>query len=100
MHVCSRARRARAAAWRSTGRRPSTRGHSRSDRLRASSSFFHKRPYPEVETGCTNFRSLGPFTILFHYAGKRQEVFEGRSEERREGKECVSTCKSRWWPLR
>src|SRR3546814_16211144 len=22
----------------------------------------------------------------------------GRSEERREGKECVSTCRSRWWP--
>src|SRR3546814_16621800 len=21
-----------------------------------------------------------------------------RSEERREGKECVSTCRSRWWP--
>src|SRR3546814_15562714 len=23
---------------------------------------------------------------------------EGRSEERRVGKECVSTCRSRWWP--
>src|SRR3546814_15929115 len=23
---------------------------------------------------------------------------EGRSEERRVGKECVSTCSSRWWP--
>src|SRR3546814_12970204 len=23
---------------------------------------------------------------------------EGRSEERREGKECVSTCRYRWWP--
>src|SRR3546814_9107863 len=23
---------------------------------------------------------------------------EMRSEERREGKECVSTCRSRWWP--
>src|SRR3546814_16421906 len=23
---------------------------------------------------------------------------QGRSEERRVGKECVSTCKSRWWP--
>src|SRR3546814_14977498 len=22
----------------------------------------------------------------------------GRSEERRVGKECVSTCRSRWWP--
>src|SRR3546814_13359821 len=24
--------------------------------------------------------------------------FIGRSEERRVGKECVSTCRSRWWP--
>src|SRR3546814_16922591 len=23
---------------------------------------------------------------------------QGRSEERRVGKECVSTCRSRWWP--
>src|SRR3546814_14989618 len=23
---------------------------------------------------------------------------DGRSEERRVGKECVSTCKARWWP--
>src|SRR3546814_19665702 len=23
---------------------------------------------------------------------------DGRSEERRGGKECVSTCSSRWWP--
>src|SRR3546814_11540304 len=25
-------------------------------------------------------------------------VDNGRSEERRVGKECVSTCRSRWWP--
>src|SRR3546814_14920647 len=25
-------------------------------------------------------------------------VAAGRSEERRVGKECVSTCRSRWWP--
>src|SRR3546814_3182314 len=25
-------------------------------------------------------------------------VLEMRSEERRVGKECVSTCRSRWWP--
>src|SRR3546814_20719807 len=28
---------------------------------------------------------------------ERQEL-EHRSEERRVGKECVSTCRSRWWP--
>src|SRR3546814_16831984 len=26
------------------------------------------------------------------------EYCAGRSEERRVGKECVSTCRSRWWP--
>src|SRR3546814_17461162 len=26
-------------------------------------------------------------------------IVEDRSEERRVGKECVSTCRSRWWPL-
>src|SRR3546814_15505219 len=25
-------------------------------------------------------------------------IYNGRSEERRVGKECVSTCRSRWWP--
>src|SRR3546814_13507257 len=27
------------------------------------------------------------------------EVWAGRSEERRVGKECVRTCRSRWWPV-
>src|SRR3546814_11047815 len=29
---------------------------------------------------------------------KRIERYQGRSEERRVGKECVSTCRSRWSP--
>src|SRR3546814_2700006 len=28
----------------------------------------------------------------------RFSTLSGRSEERRVGKECVSTCRSRWWP--
>src|SRR3546814_17205249 len=28
----------------------------------------------------------------------RQAIPMARSEERRVGKECVSTCRSRWWP--
>src|SRR3546814_16889466 len=28
----------------------------------------------------------------------RYEGGVGRSEERREGRECVRTCRSRWWP--
>src|SRR3546814_15249143 len=27
-----------------------------------------------------------------------EQLLVGRSEERRVGKECVSTCRSRWWP--
>src|SRR3546814_12054944 len=32
------------------------------------------------------------------FAGLLQVFRVGRSEERRVGKECVSTCRSRWWP--
>src|SRR3546814_13699032 len=31
-------------------------------------------------------------------ASGRVSVKKARSEERRVGKECVSTCRSRWWP--
>src|SRR3546814_20449740 len=30
--------------------------------------------------------------------GRRRNIQQGRSEERRVGKECVSTCRSRWAP--
>src|SRR3546814_20583914 len=33
-------------------------------------------------------------TLTLPYAGTTRD----RSEERRVGKECVSTCRSRWWP--
>src|SRR3546814_11663522 len=35
---------------------------------------------------------------LFHAFHDRLEADAGRSEERRVGKECVSTCRSRWSP--
>src|SRR3546814_19107707 len=35
--------------------------------------------------------SGAPYEILLQKA-------DGRSEERRVGKECVSACRSRWWP--
>src|SRR3546814_10941038 len=38
---------------------------------------------------------------LHHFADQRcrgGEAHRQRSEERRVGKECVSTCMSRWWP--
>src|SRR3546814_14104527 len=57
----------------------------------------------------SDWRSFALFGILvesfwrlfFFFQGKsRPPIFlrEGRSEERRVGKECVSTCRSRWSP--
>src|SRR3546814_14829767 len=34
-----------------------------------------------------------------HVLGSVRALKRGRSEERRVGKECVSTCRSRWWPI-
>src|SRR3546814_15132199 len=39
-----------------------------------------------------------PFMTAYVIDGLTLEKKAGRSEERRVGKECVSTCKSRWWP--
>src|SRR3546814_1275339 len=36
--------------------------------------------------------------VLVISIAHRREVYKGRSEERRVGKECVSTCRSRWSP--
>src|SRR3546814_18351373 len=36
--------------------------------------------------------------VRFTLAGQRYLALNGRSEERRVGKECVSTCRSRWSP--
>src|SRR3546814_15056837 len=38
-------------------------------------------------------RSLQDWFLRFEL-----KTVSGRSEERRVGKECVSTCRSRWWP--
>src|SRR3546814_13228685 len=47
---------------------------------------------PDVPEGCSlTFNSIGPFS-----AGRLDVVT--RSEERRVGKECVRTCRSRWSP--
>src|SRR3546814_15115863 len=68
-----------------------------------------ERSQADVQQACGfGFISAGMFKHkpdmpLFHFpqiengqrtGGRRQE----RSEERRVGKECVSTCRSRWWP--
>src|SRR3546814_11146797 len=37
-------------------------------------------------------------TRLLSLEQNAQELRDKRSEERRVGKDCVSTCRSRWWP--
>src|SRR3546814_15343607 len=37
-------------------------------------------------------------TFGFQYSGPIDGHDLPRSEDRRDGKECVSTCRSRWWP--
>src|SRR3546814_12554932 len=40
------------------------------------------------------------WVLTYHYwpTAHDSHIFEGRSEERRVGKECVSTCRTRWSP--
>src|SRR3546814_16818778 len=45
------------------------------------------------------FRELWDGAAVFTPAGDSDALADRlRSEERRVGKECVSTCRSRWWP--
>src|SRR3546814_19983222 len=40
----------------------------------------------------------GDFPVFLHPRSKEEYALARRSEERRVGKECVSTCRSRWSP--
>src|SRR3546814_17250198 len=50
---------------------------------------------PRLPYRITAHDGSGELTLVF-FNGR--EDFLQRSEERRVGKECVSTCRSRWWP--
>src|SRR3546814_3604883 len=58
--------------------------------------------HPELEAELHRRPDVGPGDVVavahphHHLAGDRSAVL--RSEERRVGKECVSTCRSRWSP--
>src|SRR3546814_20772854 len=53
----------------------------------------------EYLTQISTSRSYNRFRDDIGYVlGKISELGPDRSEERRVGKECVSTCRSRWWP--
>src|SRR3546814_3750743 len=56
-------------------------------------SAYTKWP-PALQVGSTHF-AFGPAPLLKARGGTDVEA---RSEERRVGKECVSTCRSRWSP--
>src|SRR3546814_13891347 len=43
--------------------------------------------------------SQKPLGFCYFHKGAQKKSTETRSEERRVGKECVSTCRSRWGPL-
>src|SRR3546814_20198092 len=70
--------------------------------------------YFKIDRGAAYAANL-PGTDTLHFYTNGREVYEGgelsitgyvtpdlavyaRSEERRVGKECVSTCRSLWWP--
>src|SRR3546814_11549555 len=47
---------------------------------------------------CKNFEEAGQRTGMFVEELKKADLLMDRSEERRVGKECVRTCRSRWSP--
>src|SRR3546814_18681293 len=61
-----------------------------------SSSF--QWPCPGTGKRVNSFIS-GPLSRGIGLSGRRSPVRVTRSEERRVGKECVSTCRSRWSPV-
>src|SRR3546814_9545623 len=63
----------------------------RFDEAKLGEKLFGPRPYAEVLIGELGGAPQG-FALFFH------NFSTFRSEERRVGKECVSTCRSRWSP--
>src|SRR3546814_18942250 len=61
--------------------------------VRAGRPPLRARAHPADGRGQAQFR-----TPARAYGGGGRTVRTDRSEERRVGKECVSTCRSRWWP--
>src|SRR3546814_15299881 len=55
---------------------------------------------PALTTGAVDGQEnpLSIFSIAKVYEVGQKHLTIWRSEERRVGKECVSTCRSRWWP--
>src|SRR3546814_15468699 len=60
---------------------------------------FHKIARPEFEAAIRDHAEREAQGIaMYHNELEERGPFRKRSEERRVGKECVSTCRSRWAP--
>src|SRR3546814_15810998 len=65
-------------------------------RVRVNSNVFDEAAETFVVNGTSRFR--GDVFLDDSNVPLREQLDEKRSEERRVGKECVSTCRSRWSP--
>src|SRR3546814_15667544 len=54
---------------------------------------------PEFDPFWARVNESGIFVVLHVSDSGYDEIYRWRSEERRGGKEGVSTCTSRWWPF-
>src|SRR3546814_13054979 len=53
---------------------------------------------PPIQTPRKAMKRAFKMGYLTWAVAQRPTTVQARSEERRVGKECVSTCRSRWWP--
>src|SRR3546814_10217721 len=67
-----------------------------SDLILCSLTGVHDRRLPRAPE--TILRRYSAGHGRHHQSGAEQDQYQWRSEERRVGKECVSTCRSRWSP--
>src|SRR3546814_15856435 len=54
---------------------------------------------PPVDTAGFAIKWDGEWQITYETFRDMGIAYAARSEERRVGKECVSTCRTRWWPM-
>src|SRR3546814_11892085 len=69
-------------------------------RARAALAHLQSASLPEVAKACSAYaRGAQRLALICHSdADLRKQLEQARSEESRVGKECVSTCRTRWSP--